>query len=152
MSYKIASNLYTRYVKGTENGAIVQDVQIFLCNLTQAVVKGIGCDCVRAYIGTRALKHVYDKRPAEEFDFLLEHVHQITKYPDRVYRNKGGKRGNFIFVKKLKNEKYICSVQEVLKEGENRRCEIATFFRVRKENYLASYDLLWEWKGDTPSS
>ena len=91
MPYKIASNLYTRYVKGTENGAIVQDVQIFLCNLTQAVVKGIDCHCVRVYIGTRA---------------------------------------------KLKNENYICSLQEVLKEGTSRRCEIATFFRVRKEAYI----------------
>ena len=152
MPYKIASNLYTRYVKGTENGAIVQDVQIFLCNLTQAVMKGIRCSCVRVYIGTRALKHVYDKRPAEEFDFLIENMHQITKYPDRIYRNKGGKRGDFVFVKKLKNENYICSLQEVVKEDGAKRCEIATFFRVRKENYLVSYDLLWEWKGGEPSS
>lgn len=152
MPYKIASNLYARHVKGTENGAIVQDVQIFLCNLTQAVVKGIDCRCIRVYIGTRALKHVYDKRPAEEFDFLVDHVHQIAKYPDRIYRNKGGKRGDFVFVKKLKNESYVCSPQEVFKEDSCGRCEIATFFRVRKDAYLMSYDLLWEWKGGGPSS
>lgn len=152
MSYKIVPNLYARYVKGTESGAIVQDVQIFLCNLTQAVIKGIDCNCIRVYIGTRALKHVYDKRPAEEFDFLVENVHRIIKYPDRIYRNKGGKRGDFMFVKKLKNESYVCSLQEVLKEDNSRRCEIATFFRLRKDNYLKSYDLLWEWKGGEPSS
>ena len=152
MSNKIVFNLYDRHIKGTDNGAVVQDIQALLCNLTNAVVRGIDCKCVKVYIGTRALKHVYDKRPAEEFDFLLEHVWKITRYPDKIYRNKGGKRGDFIFVKRIKNASYICSLQEIAKEGMEARCEIATFFRSRKENYLFSYDLLWEWKGGEPSS
>lgn len=152
MSYKIIPDLYTKYIRGTENGAIVQDVQVLLCNLTNTVAKGIHSKCSKVYIGSRVLKHVYDKRPAEEFDFLVEHVHHITKYPDSIYRNKNKKKGDFIFVKKLKNKTYVCSLQEMMREEDNRRCEVVTFFRIRKHNYLASYDLLWEWKGGEPSS
>lgn len=152
MSHKIIPDLYAKYIKGTESGAIVQDVQVLLCNLTNSVAKGIHSKCIRVYVGSRVLKHVYDKRPAEEFDFLVENVHQITKYPDCVYRNKNKKKGDFIFVKKLKNKTYVCSLQEIGQEQENEWCEVVTFFRIRKDNYLASYDLLWEWKGGEPSS
>src|SRR3989344_9240926 len=142
MSYKIILDLYTKYVKSTENGAIVQDIQVLLCNLTHAVAKGINSKCIRVHIGSRVLKHVYDKRPAEEFDFLVGNVHQIAKYPDHIYRNKDKKKGDFIFVKKIKNKTYVCSLQEIMREEDSRRCEVVTFFRIRKDNYLASYELL----------
>lgn len=141
----VVPHLYKKHIKGTEKGAIVQLVQIFLCNLTYSVIKGISCPCNRVHVNTRVLKHIYDKRPAEEFDFLISNVHLIVKYPDLVYKNKNGKRGEFCFVKEIKNRKYLCSL-EIIERDEATFCEIATFFRVT-DAYLKNYELLWEWKG-----
>lgn len=146
-------NLYSKYIKGTGEGAIVQNVKLFLCVMTRAVLKGVATDCTKVYISTRVLKHAYDKRPAEEFDFLLDNVHAVVKYPDLIYKNRGGKRGDLGFVKTVKNNKYFCSVEQIYNpDGASSHWEIATFFRLRKESYLNSYSLLWEWKGGKPSS
>ncbi|MDB5188441.1 MAG: hypothetical protein JWM92_39 [Candidatus Nomurabacteria bacterium] len=148
---RIIPELYSKYIKGTAEEAIVQNVQVLVCNLTVVVMKGINSGCNRVYINTRVLKHVYDKRPAEEFDFLIEYVHQVIKFPNQVYKNKTGKKGSYVFVKEIKNKKYLCSI-EVKSVDESVHCEIVTFFRVRKEDYLNGYELLWEWKDGNPSS
>jgi hypothetical protein len=99
------------------------------------------------------LKHVYDKRPAEEFDFMIENIHVLIKYPKYVYLNKSGKKGHYCFVGELKNYKYLCSIE--VKDDESIAAsyiEVVTFFRLQKENYLDHYELLWEWKGGAPSS
>ncbi len=141
----VVTYLYKKHIKGTEKGAVVQVVQVFLCSLTMAVIKGISCPCNKVHVSTRVLKHIYDKRPAEEFDFLISNIHLVVKYPDSVFKNKDGKRGEFCFVKELKNNKYLCSLEIIEKDGVI-FCEIATFFRVKNE-YLKNYELLWEWKG-----
>jgi hypothetical protein len=137
--------LHKKYIKGSEKNAIVQIVQAFMCNLTAAVVNGISCPSNKVYISTRVLKHVYDKRPAEEFDFLIENLHLIIKFPDLIFKNKSGKRGEFCFVKEIKGKKYLCSI-EIINKVDIVQCEIATFFRVDSD-YLKNYELLWEWKG-----
>lgn len=142
--------LHKNYVKGTLKDAIVQFVEVFVCHLTVAVVKGIGSSCNKVYINSRVLKHMYDKRPAVEYDFLVEHAVLIIKYPEQVYKNKGGKRGSFVFVKKIGNDKYMCSLETVEKESTT-FCEVVTFFKIT-DSYLKTYELLWEWKGGTPSS
>lgn len=141
----VVPHLYKKHIKGTEKGAIVQLVQVFLCNLTSAVINGVSCPCSRVHVNTRVLKHVYDKRPAEEFDFLITNLHLVVKYPDSVYKNQSGKRGEFCFVKEIKNRKYLCSL-EINDKDEVTFCEVATFFRVA-DSYLKNYELLWEWKG-----
>ena|SRR3990167_8571557 len=145
MSVAVIPELHRKYIRGTEKQAIVQLVQAFLCNLTAAVTAGISCPCTKVYINTRVIKHVYDKRPAQEFDFLVANCHTIVKYPDTIYRNKGNKRGSFAFVKMLKNEKYFCSIELIAKD-ETTQCEVATFFRTN-DAYLKNFELLWEWKG-----
>ena len=152
MSYKIVPEMYRKFIRGSEKGAIVQSVQVLLCNFTNAVTRGINSQGAKAYIHTRALKHNYDKRPAEEFDFLIDNLHYVVKFPDSVYRNKGAKTGDYLFVKKLKNKTYTCSLQEIIREDGGIHYEVVTFFRISKENYLTHYDLLWEWKGGKPSS
>ncbi len=153
MSIKVTTELYEKYIKGTEKQAVVQNVTALLCSMTVAVNKGSRVNCKRIYISTRVLKHVYDKRAAEEFDFLVSNIHQVLKYPDRVYKNRDAKKGDFCFVKKLKNNLYLASV-EIMKnpQGESTHCEVITFFRIQKESYLNGYELLWEWKVGTPSS
>lgn len=74
-------------------------------------------------------------------------MHKIVKYPDYIYKNKNEKRGCWCFVKKIKNELYISSL-----EYENETLWIATVFRIRKEKYLESFELLWSWEDDKPPS
>ena len=143
-------HLYKRHVRGTEKKAVVRLVAVFLCHLTVAVSKGAHIPCSKVYVSTRVIKHIYDKRPAEEFDYLMEVVAKTVKYPDQVYQNKQGKRGSYCFVKTIKNQKCFVSL-EVCDEENFPRCEIVTFYRV-SENYLSSYKLLWEWEGgESPS-
>ncbi len=145
MTIEVISDLHKKYVRGTEKRAIVQVVQAFLCNLTVSVASGIFCPCNKVYISTRVIKHVYDKRPAEEFDFLMSNGYLIVKYPDSVYMNKNNKRGSYLFVKKIESSKYACSI-EIIKKDNTAQCEVATLFRTN-EDYLRNYELLWEWKG-----
>lgn len=148
----IVVHLYKNYVKGTSKKAIVQMVQVHLCHLTTATIKGIGLSCNKVYLNTRVLKHLYDKRPAEEFDLMIETLYEIVKYPSKIYKNKSGKRGSFCFVREIKNSKCLVSLQTMFDDEKvATHCEVATFFRV-DDSYLANYELLWEWKGGTPSS
>lgn len=151
--YRVIPELYKKYIRGTEKGVIVQNVQVLICNLTNAVITAVPANCNRVYINTRVLKHVYDKRPAEEFDFLIENVHHIIKYPTQIYLNGDGKKGDLCFVAEIKNYKYLCSV-EIKKDEHSTHsfCEVVTFFRIQKESYLDNYKLIWEWKGGAPSS
>ncbi len=139
------SYLCKKYIKGTEKKAIVQLVRVFLCGLTNAVLGGISFPSNRVYINTRVVKHVYDKKPAEEFDFLVNNTHLIVKYPDKIYKNRDGKRGEYCFVKDIKNQKYFCSI-EIIQKGNSPQLEVVTFYRI-EEDYLKNYELLWEWKG-----
>jgi len=143
-------------VKNTASKQPVFEETVFVCNLTNEVKKVCGLDSSRAYLNTKILKHLYDKKPAEEFDFIIRNVHTITKYPDKIYKNRASKRGAFCLVKKLKGDLYFCSIevaQEISLDGfaENRNY-IVTCFRLRNENYLKNYELLWSWKGGVPSS
>ena len=141
----IVINLHKKYIKGTEKKAIVQVIQALLCQLTHTVMKDLKFPCNKVYVNTRSLKHTYDKRSAEEYDFLVVNLGIIVKFPDAIYKNKDGKRGSHCFVKKIKNKIYLCSL-EIIKEKDSTYCEVATFFRT-DENYLKNCELLWEWNG-----
>ncbi len=143
----ITLDLYKKYVKGTIKRGVVKLTSVLLCVLTNAIIRGIKIEHNKVYISTRVIKHIYDKRPAEEFDFLLLNISDIVKYPDFIYSNKQAKRGNFVFVKELKNYKYFCSIEETQKDGELKCLEIVTFFRINDNNYLKNYELLWKWEG-----
>jgi hypothetical protein len=116
-------------------------------------MKGAGLDISKVYINTRVIKHIYDKRPAEEFDYCVENAVATVKYPDKIYKNKGGKRGSYCFVKEVKNCKCLVSVEsvETPDDGQPPHFVVVTFFRV-DDAYLKDYELLWEWKDGNPSS
>ncbi|MBU2545173.1 hypothetical protein KKC65_01805 [Patescibacteria group bacterium] len=95
----------------------------------------------------KSSKTCYDKKPAEQYDFIIRNLHTIVKYPDSIYKNKDGKRGDFCLVKELKNKKYLCSIED---KGMG-EISIATAFRT-DDKYLGKYELLWSWKDGTPSS
>lgn len=150
---KIVQNLFDKHIKGTAEKAVVEDITIFLCHLTSAVAKGNKFPS-NTYLNTRVLKHIYDKKPAEEFDCIICNLYHIVRYPDNIYKNKNPKRGHYVFTKKIGDENYLCSLEHCfLKEG-NGKFEVVTAFRIRKgkEGYLKSYDLLWSWRDGIPSS
>ncbi len=145
MSVRVIPDLVDEYIRRTHKGSIVKFVQVHLCTISNIVMLGVGFVSNKVYINTRTLKHIYDKRPAEEFDFLVHNVHLVLLYPSQVYKNKGGARGEYCFVKTIGKNRYLCSVQVVCKENVWSN-QVVTFFRTG-DSYLKNYKLLWEWKG-----
>lgn len=143
-----------KFIKGTLEKAIVKDITILLCNLTLAVEKAGNFHTRKIYLNTRILKHLYDKKPAEEFDFIIKNVYSIVKYPNHIYKNRDSKRGEICFVKDIGGIKYFCSIEtsDDLDSANVKMNYVVTVFRLRKESYLNNYQLLWSWKGDNSSS
>jgi hypothetical protein len=150
---EVINNLFELHIKGSQPNAIVADKTALLCKLTNTVLKVVVTICglqesdPRVYINTRIIKHLFDKKPAEEFLFIVSNAHKIVKYPDHIYKNKNPKRGDVCFTKKIQGHNYICSLQIDIKE-----IYLVTMFRVRKESYLQDYELLWSWRDGAPSS
>lgn len=149
MTNESLHTLHKTYIRGTEPKAIVEYKKVFLCYLTAAVHKGGDFSTRNIYITTKVLKHMYDKKPAEEYDFLLVHLPQIIKYPDRIYQNRNGKRGNICLSKIVKNQPYLCSLED---KAENKEIVVVTAYRIRDKKYLEKYSLVWSWRDDVPSS
>jgi hypothetical protein len=147
----VIHELFEKHIKHTKEKEIVPLETVYICRLTYSVLNVLGFGDSKVHVSTKVLKHLYDKKPAEEFDFLINSLPAIIKYPDRVYKNKISKRGDFCLVKRLKGFSYLCSVEFCEDAGEMRVC-VVTAFRVRDEAYLKKYELLWSWKGGDPSS
>lgn len=109
---RLLADLHKKYIQRTRPKAIVVDTRILLCHLTFAVRRGINSSGSSVYMSTRVLKHMYDKKTAEEYDFIIENLHKVVKYPDQIYRNRDGKRGNFCLLKVLGEQKYLCSIED----------------------------------------
>jgi hypothetical protein len=131
MSRRPIYKLFKKHVRHTHKNAPIE--------LAHAEVEKISLVCLeKAFISTWTLKHIYDKRPAQEFDFLMRNVGLILRDPDQIYKNKHRKSGDFCFVKNFLHNQYVCIVQQNLG-----RAEIVTFFRAN-EGYFDDYELLWE--------
>lgn len=157
MKKEILQYFFEKYIKGTSEKAIVVDRKIFLCHLTNAVCDGIkiASNVGKVYITSRALKHLFDKKPAEEFFFLVDNLHKIVKYPDKIYQNKTSKRGGYCLVKRIGDLDYLCSIEvvKILCDGiELEEIQIATAFRLRDNDYIKKYILLWSWEDGAPPS
>lgn len=143
------------FVKDTDEKDLVLERTLFLCTLTRKVKLVLNLNSVKIYWNSISVKHLYDKRPAQEFDYILKNIIQIVKYPDIIYKNLDGKKGSFLFLKQLNEGEYLCSVEVVesnFDEGSSETNFVVTSFKNRKDNYLKKYELLWSWKGDIPPS
>lgn len=149
---KVLPELFEQHIKDTPAGVLVPAKTVFLCNLTNVVREDVGFSSGKIYVTSRMVKHLYDRKSAEEFHFLINNIHTIVKYPDRIYKNKDSKRGDYCFFKSLKGNPYLCSVEIVSSEDTLEENYVATAFRLRKDSYLKSYELLWSWKDGAPSS
>lgn len=146
---KLVSELYDKYIKGTEEKAIVVEQKVLFCHLTMAVFRGCDIGTRKVHINTRVIKHLFDKKPAEEFHAIVTNAYVIVRYPDEVYTNRSGKRGDICFVKKVKDKKYLCSLEILKVDRDNQEfieAHIVTIFRVRTNDYLKKYELLWKWQ------
>ena len=108
-------SFFTRYVKGTASRASVLNRTRFLCRLPSEVCDIIQTNEEKSAVNmtSRCLKHLYDKKPAEEFLFLLDNLYNMLKHPDSVYFNKGEKRGTFSLVKKMGESEYFCAIEKM---------------------------------------
>ena len=58
-------DFFKKYIEGTQEKAIVADLKMFLCHLTNAVMKGMNIDdysIKNIYITSRCVKHLFDKK------------------------------------------------------------------------------------------
>ena len=143
---KVAVDLHEKFIKGTQKKMIVPSRRSLICLFTKEVTKAIGCkeEFGRVFITTRCLKHLYDKKPAVEYDSIIQSLDVVASRPDEIYRNLGEKRGSFVFRKKIRNIEFLASIEEVTRE-EHCEYEIATCFWFRSQNYLNNYSTLWSW-------
>lgn len=145
------SKLFKEKIEGTKPKDPIEVVEIFLCSLTAAVRKGGSFLDDKIYITSICLKHIYDKRPASEFQLILKYLPTVIKYPDRIYENKPSKRGHICLVKEMNGIEILCTLERMLDLG-GVKYQIVTSFMIRDQNYLDDYKLIWSWKGDLPSS
>ena len=96
-------------------------------------------DIFSVFISTKSLKHLFDKKPAEEFHFIMDYLHLLIENPDKIYRNKLEKHGDICLITHIRNSNYLCSLQKV----SNKELQVVTAFRLRDENYIKKYTLLW---------
>jgi hypothetical protein len=150
------SKIFKQYIKGTPEKAIVPELTLCFCELTRLVMKAGNFPTHKVYITTKVIKHLYDSKPAEEFEAVMKNMEAIVSFPEYIYQDKEGKRGEICLVKTIKGFKYLCSIEKTDEndpdDGKKGMNYVVTAFRLRKENYLNSYKLLWSWKGDVPSS
>lgn len=139
--------LFQKYVRNTKKKALVNSAKTLLCYLPVNLIPVFGSVHRNASINTRVLKHLYDKRPAQEFDFMLEHLKTVLKYPTHVYKNKQGKRGQYCFIKSINGTICLCSIELCNKADHKPQWEVVTFFTITQE-YLNGYELLWKRKDD----
>ena len=139
-------NFHNTYIKFSLLNDFVPDFFLKISKIRQNQTKLEGF-VRKIYLSTRALKHLYDKRPAEEYDSILRFVITTLSAPDYIYKNKDSKRGDVCFVKEIQKNSYLVSVEE---------CDgnpyFVTMFRVRKKSYLKNYSLLWSREDGEPPS
>jgi hypothetical protein len=126
-----------------------------VCALTNKISGAFHCKSGQIFINTRVLKHLYDRKPAEEFDFIITHLAKLLADPDLIFCNKSSKRGDYVFVKQIDLDRYFCSLEvasSCKKTCSNVDLHVVTVFRLRKKNYLHNYKLVWSRRGDIPSS
>ena len=151
MALSNVERIFNEYIQGTPKQAIVRDFTIKLCTLTNEVQRVCNFPTTNVHITTKVIKKNYDKRTAEENDFIVKNGWRIVHTPDSIYKNKDAKRGDYIFTKRIKNDLYLASI-ELSSYADAPILYVASSFRIRKESYLDSYNLIWSWKGGEPSS
>ena len=141
------------YIRKTPWHGAVFNARVICGRLPQQIADIFEMSDRNIWANTRALKHIYDKRTAEEFDFICGDLSEMFHDPDAVYRNKTDKRGHFGILKRYGDLSYFVSVELMSSDLKKPVMELVTVFRTRDRRYLNDYDLLWSRRdGATRSS
>lgn len=149
---KKLSDTIERFIKNTPRKGYVKELRIKISKLPKRFKSKTEAQDLRVYITTKSLKHMYDIRLAQEFDFIIANIEAVITNPHRIYKNKEGKTGSVCLYIKLQ-ENFYFYILDAKPDG----LYVVSAYRlseieVKRKNYLASYKLLWSWKGDLPSS
>jgi hypothetical protein len=144
MEYK---KIFIERILGTALKSPIISAKIFICSITteiQMVIYGSGHICQSVFLNTWALKHIYDRHRYDkdampDFYLIFDNFLPIMADPDRIYRNIPGKRGQFLFIKRVGGKLCLCSV-EIL--GPRKDIAIVSA-SITGEKYLDKFTLLW---------
>lgn len=141
-----------RYIKNTPRKGYVKDLRIKIGEIPHKLRGKIKPHDQRVYITTKSLKHMYDMRSAQEFDFIIRSLETVIINPLRIYNNKEGKSGDKCLYFEIDNNAYFY-ILDIKPDG----IYIVSSYRLsevleKRKNYLSGYKLLWSWKVDLPSS
>lgn len=139
-------DFHQAYIRGTAEKAIVLEAFVSL-GIINNDLADFEVPTERILLNTKVLKHLYDKKPAEEFDFIIDNLLSLIDCPDFIYQNGRSKRGQRAIVKEIKGDYYFCSLDK-----QKDSLWVVTVFRIRKANYLKNYELLWSRRSDISSS
>jgi len=136
-------NLFSKHIKNTEYGEEIDISHTFVCTPRkeiQTITKG---SLRKVFISTRSLKHIYDrhvfdKKMPRVFYKILNNLVNIISNQDKIYLNSPEKRGDYIFVKEIDNQTYMCTVEII----DDNRLEIVSSCTTG-EKYLSKFTLLW---------
>jgi hypothetical protein len=145
-------DIHEKYIRRTKFEGPILKLKIRVTKITKKTKRAIGSNNRRIYIRTFALKHLYDKRPAEEFDFVIDHLAIIIGTPNNLYRNKTNKTGGFCITKRIDNDYYIAVIEVFSRNTTKEEIQIVTAFRIRDKKYLRDYELLRSWRDGAHSS
>jgi len=142
--------IHQKTIQYTIPNTLIKQQTLIICILTEKIANILSVQKQKIYITTKCLKHLYDKKPAAIYDFILLNLKLILKYPTYIYQNKPGKRANICFVKQIKGINFLCAL-EIVKRKKTKNF-VVTVFPLKKEGYLKGCALIWSWKDGTPSS
>ncbi len=121
-------NLHRKYIHLTNKLSKVAKRNTFLGE----VPKLKGLKSKRVYISTWCLKHLYDKRTAVEYEYIVEYLSMVLKFPDNIYTNLPNRQGDLVLHRRLKDGDYIAIVETAKKSGNTNH--VLTSFRIKKKD------------------
>lgn len=128
------------YIANTAHKAAVADNAFYVTRLTSIQMYTLKANSKVILISTRALKHMYDKRTAREYDLIIGQLYAIIQTPDMIVANPEH-HGSFGFVKMIENKNYFASLE--ITQDYN---YIVTCFLI-KEKYLGNKKIIRDWRG-----
>ncbi|MEK7464018.1 MAG: PBECR2 nuclease fold domain-containing protein [Patescibacteria group bacterium] len=137
-------NLFKRYIEKSKYKKNVVIYRAYVCTPRKEIQDIVSKENQKmVFISTKSLKHIYDrhvyeKKKPKDFYFLIKNIEKIIGRPDRIYKNKPNKRGDFIFVKEMANQTYMCTLEIVNKT----ELDIVSAY-ITGEKYLSKFTLLW---------
>ncbi len=136
-------DIYRKHIKGTYRKDLVPDIEMCLCNIKTSIRKKLTVDSAKVFLTARALKHIYDRiyldaNKPDDFALVIQNLHKIIGYPDKVCRNKKGRRGEFVFLKGVNTQIFLST----LEKNNQGSLYVVTGF-IPKESYYKNLEEIW---------